>query len=162
MIKLLFGVLVLGSVSSSAGVKISCVDFDSFYSINPVAITSSKLSVVGRRIKRELSRQRKNARFSATINDRDQVKLKGIYSIDGLKGKISYKEDVSLIYGNGLIKGYLGGVYNNESGLEIEYDSDMSPLAAYGGSAIIGELGSVDLICYDVTQIMDRLSSSKH
>lgn len=64
---------------------------------------------------------------------------------------------LSVIYSHAGI-GFMTGTYNRESGLEIEYDSDNSNLAPYGGSILIGEQEEVPVICYDVELALKKLN----
>ena len=155
---------LLLSTNILAGTKISCIDSASFKRMAPVKKGKTCKELRGN-LNKALLAHRATGKLRAVVTDdaKKSVILLGEYKIENLEaeGKIYHKELVTIETHEGPTALYLGGKPNQESGIEIEYDSDMDMYAPFSGNALIGEIGVASLICYDVDLMMQSSGCKK-
>ncbi len=154
---LLIGFSTLMALPAFAVTKLSCVGAESFSRIE-VTGAANNCSQLRTSVNSALYKQRTKAKLRALVTDdvKKKVIIMGSYEIDGEAGTIYHSEGVSIESTNGPVSMFLWGPFNFESGIEIEYDSDQDLYAPFGWTALIGEMGGVDLLCYDFDLIVER------
>lgn len=154
MKKFIVILLSLATFTVNAKTVVSCVDADSFSPIHLYGNMSCES--YEKKLESELYKQRKSAKLRVVVSDNNTMVMMGAYAIEGVEDEIYINGPIARTYSSGPKEGHLFGPENGESGLEIEYDSDQALFSVYGANAFIGELGSVDMLCYDAEMIMMR------
>jgi hypothetical protein len=140
---------------SYSNIEISCVDSASFKRIDDQVHSLRSCNAIKKSLNAALEEQRNNAKLKAHIKN-NKLLLMGDYIIDGNTDSIYFNEEISSNYSNGPVVGYQASAIGNEIGIEVEYESDNHPLAPLGGNAIVGEMGGVDMVCYDVQSALKK------